>query len=126
MSTNDHVALSAAQEFPINLLPSESDFAEAELDLDPDREETPFASGRYFQQYVALIAICVRHGHRHVADIVGQLAPIVGSQNIGHVIWLIEILSGPAADIHLWDWEKPDNHMFMHGPELQLKPGLGI
>lgn len=108
----------------INLLPSEGDLIAAEIAVDTGSGDELDLS--LFQTYVALIAACVLRGHNHVGDIVARLAPIVGADNAVHLIWLIEILSGPAADVHLWEWNKPEPGMFLHGPALHLKPELEV
>lgn len=106
----------------INIFPTEEDFTCAEMALDMGDVEN--VNLRYFQHYVALIAMCVRRGHKHVADIVGQLAPLIGSENADHVIWLIEVLSGPASDVHFWDEEGADWGKQSRGSAIYLKPEL--
>lgn len=106
----------------INLFPDDKDFAAAERAL--DQEDDGYISRSYFQHYVALIAVCVKRGHCQVADIVAQLAPIVGVHNAAHIPWLIEILSGPACDVHLWDWDGNEPGGCFYGPSLDLKDEL--
>ncbi|NYF33804.1 hypothetical protein [Sphingopyxis sp. JAI108] len=106
----------------INLFPNDEDFAVAERALD-DGEDS-YISSNYFQHYVALVAVCVRRGHRQVADIVARLSPIVGAKNAVHIPWLIEILSGPACDVHLWDWDGDEPGGRFYGPSLDLKDEL--
>ncbi|WP_447750841.1 hypothetical protein [Sphingopyxis fribergensis] len=112
----------AARAFPINLIPDAQDFASASTALDGGEEG--YGSGTYFQHYIALIAACVQRGHRSVLDIMAQVAPLVGAQNAAHVPWLIEILSGPACDVHLWDWEGHEAGRYFYGPSIELKPEL--
>lgn len=105
--------------FPISLIPDEQDFIAARIALYDGEHEC--ISGDYFQHYVAMIATCVRRGHRSVADIVAQIAPVVGADNAAHLPWLMQILSGPARDVHLWDWEGHDAGRCFYGPTIELK-----
>lgn len=122
MSYESNQNKSAAYAFPINLIPNEQDFASANTALD-ERDEG-YVSGTYFQHYIALIAACVQRGHRSVTDIMAQVAPLVGAQNAAHLPWLIEILSGPACDVHLWDMEGHEAGRYFYGPSIELKPEL--
>lgn len=106
----------------INILPQLSDFEDAEATLGNGRIADVDCT--YFQYYIALIATCVRRGHSHVSDIMAQIAPIVGSKNAEHLVWLIDILSGPANDVHLWDWNGPAAGKGSYGPDLFLHQGL--
>lgn len=108
--------------FPINLLPTANHFIAANKVL--DERHDGYASDSVFQNYIALIAICVQRGHRSIVDIVAQVAPLVGAHNAPHVPWLIEILSGPACDAHLWDWEGFDKGGCFYGPTIELKTEL--
>lgn len=114
--------LASKGRFMINLFPTDEDFAAAERALDDG--EDGYISSTYFQHYVALIAVCVRRGHCQVADIVARLSPIVGAKNAVHIPWLIEILSGPACDVHLWDWDGHGPGGSFYGPSLELKDEL--
>ena len=112
----------ATRVFPIDLIPSEQDFTAAREALDAG--DDGYVSGSYFQDYIALIAACVQRGHRSIVDIMAQVAPLVGAQNAVHVPWLIEILSGPACDVHLWDWDGREPGRYFYGPSIELKPEL--
>ncbi len=122
MDTNSGNTPFGACPFPINLIPDEKDFAAAQGAL--DRGDLDGISSSYFQHYVALIAACTQRGHRSVAEITANVAPIVGAENAVHVPWLIEILSGPACDVHLWDWDGHEPGRYFYGPALELKPAL--
>ena len=122
MNTNSEKIALAACSFPINLIPDEKDFAAAQHALDSGDNDS-IING-HFQHYVALIATCAQRGHRSVMEIMAHVAPIVGAKNAVHVPWLIEILSGPACDVHLWDWEGHEPGRYFYGPALELKPEL--
>lgn len=108
--------------FPISILPDKSDFAAARGAL--DGVDDGYVSSSYFQHYLALIVTCVQRGHRTMADIMAHVAPLVGPKNAVHLPWLIEILSGPACDVHLWEWNGPEQGRHFYGPMLELKPEL--
>lgn len=108
--------------FPINLLPTAWDFTAAREALDTG--DDGYVNGSYFQDYIALIATCVQRGHRSVVDIMAQVAPLVRAHNAAHVPWLIEILSGPACDVHLWDMHGHETGRYFYGPSIELKPEL--
>lgn len=108
--------------FPINLLPDDKDFAAAQRALDNGGDD--YIDLHHFQHYVALIAVCMQRGHRTMAEVMAHVAPLVGATNAMHVPWLIEILSGPANDVHLWDWDGHEPGKRFYGPVLELKPEL--
>lgn len=122
MNTKSENIPLAACSFPINLIPNREDFAAAQRALDSG--DDGYISGSYFQNYVALIAACTQRGHRSMAEIMAHVAPIVGAENAVHIPWLIQILSGPAYDVHLWDWDGQEPDRYFYGPTLELKPSL--
>ena len=122
MNTNSENTPLAAYPFPINLIPDGKDFAAAQRAL--DGSDDGGISNSYFQHYVALIAACTQRGHSSITEIMAHVAPIVGAKNAEHVPWLIEILSGPACDVHLWDWDGNEPGRYLCGPALELKPEL--
>lgn len=108
--------------FPISIMPNENDFAAANMALFDG--EMDYISSTYFQHYIALIATCIQRGHRTMAEIMAYVAPLVGAENAVHVPWLIEILSGPASDVHLWDSDGPERGGYFYGPGFELKEVL--
>lgn len=122
VAPDDNSGRHSKETFRINLIPCEQDFASASTAL--DEGEDGYVSSAYFQHYIALIAICVQRGHRSVVDIMAQVAPLVGAQNAAHLPWLIKILSGPACDVHLWDWDGHEPGEYFYGPSIELKPEL--
>lgn len=108
----------------INLMPSSDCFAMAEMLLDEKqpRHEHIF----WFQPLVALIITCIRRGHNRSADIAARVAAVVGPKHAPHILWLIDILSGPAIDAHPWDHVIEEDFVHLHGLPLELSPDLVI
>lgn len=91
--------------------------------LDNDKPEE--ISGLMFQQLVALITIAIYRGDDRIADLVRSLSPILGKKHAPHLVWFFEILSGPACEINLWDWQPVKGPTFLSGAVLYLNPPMG-
>jgi hypothetical protein len=114
--------LSPHSQANLNLLPDEQDFRVAEKAL--SGEHVGEIDNTYFQHYVALIATCVQQGDRHVGEIMARVAPIIGAKSASHLAWFIDILTGPAQDVHLWYLEEHEQGMSLYGPAMYLQPAL--